>query len=101
MKRALVTGGSGAIGSAICKRLAADGLHVLVHANTRIESATAVVAEIAAAGGKAAPVAFDVTDGEATRAALEAIVEEQAIQVLVNNAGVHDDAPFPGMRAEQ
>ena len=101
MKRALVTGGSGAIGAAICKRLAADGLHVLVHANTRLDAASAVVAEIAAAGGKAAPITFDVTDAEATRAALEAIVEEQAIQVLVNNAGVHDDAPFPGMRSEQ
>jgi 3-oxoacyl-[acyl-carrier protein] reductase len=101
LKRALVTGGSGAIGAAICKRLAADGLHVLVHANTRLEAATGVVAEIAAAGGRAAPVAFDVTDAQATRAALEALVEEQAIQVIVNNAGIHDDAPFPGMRAGQ
>ena len=101
MKRALVTGGSGAIGAAICKRLAADGLHVFVHANTRLEAAAGIVAEIVAAGGKAAPVTFDVTDAEATRAALEPIIEEQPIQVLVNNAGIHDDAPFPGMRAEQ
>jgi 3-oxoacyl-[acyl-carrier protein] reductase len=101
LKRALVTGGSGAIGAAICKRLAADGLHVLVHANTRLDAASVVVAEIAAAGGKAAPIAFDVTDAQATRTALEALVEEQAIQVIVNNAGVHDDAPFPGMRAAQ
>ena len=101
MKRALVTGGSGAIGSAICRRLAADGLHVFVHANTRLDTATAVVAEIAAAGGKATPVCFDVTDRDATRAALEPIVDEQAIQVLVNNAGIHDDAPFAGMRADQ
>ena len=101
MKRALVTGGSGAIGSAICRRLAAEGLHVFVHANTRLDAATAVVADIATAGGAATPICFDVTDAAATRAALEPIVEEQAIQVLVNNAGVHDDAPFPGMRAEQ
>ena len=101
MKRALVTGGSGALGAAICRRLAADGFHVFVHANTRLDAAAAVVADIGAAGGKAAPIAFDVTDRDATRAALEPIVEEQAIQVVVNNAGVHDDAPFPGMRAEQ
>ena len=101
MKRALVTGGSGAIGSAICRMLAADGFHVFVHANTRLDAAIAVVADIVAAGGKAAPISFDVTDRNATRAALEPIVEEQAIQVVVNNAGIHDDAPFPGMREDQ
>jgi NAD(P)-dependent dehydrogenase (short-subunit alcohol dehydrogenase family) len=39
MKKALVTGGSGAIGSAICRALAARGLHVLVHANSGRERA--------------------------------------------------------------
>ena len=42
MKRALVTGGSGDIGGAICRRLAADGLHVVVHANTHRARADAV-----------------------------------------------------------
>lgn len=101
MKRALVTGGSGAIGSAICRRLAADGLDVLVHANSRGDAAEKLAAEIVAAGGKASAVTFDVTDADAARAALEALVDEQAIQVVVNNAGIHDDAPFPGMRREQ
>lgn len=101
MKRALVTGGSGAIGAAICRRLARDGFHVVVHANHRPERARLLCGEIVAAGGSAEAVAFDVADGAATAAAIETLLEAGPIQVLVNNAGIHDDAPFPGMRAEQ
>ena len=101
MKRALVTGGSGGIGAAICKRLAADGHHVVVHANRSREKAAAVVAEILAAGGSAEAVAFDVTDRAASAAALEFLLEAGAIQILVNNAGIHADAVFPGMSGEQ
>jgi len=101
MKRALVTGGSGGIGAAICKRLAADGHHVIVHASRSLEKAEAVVADIVAAGGSAEAVAFDVTERAATAAALERLLEGGAIQILVNNAGIHADAVFPGMNAEQ
>jgi 3-oxoacyl-[acyl-carrier protein] reductase len=101
MRRALVTGGSGAIGAAICRRLGAAGLEVIVHAHRHLASAEAVAAGIVAAGGKARAIAFDVTDGARARNLLEALVEEEPIQVLVNNAGIHDDAPFPGMRREQ
>ena len=101
MKRALVTGGSGGIGAAICKRLAADGHHVVVHANRSREKAAVVVAEILAVGGSAEAVAFDVTDRAATAAALEVLLEAGAIQILVNNAGIHADAVFPGMSGEQ
>jgi 3-oxoacyl-[acyl-carrier protein] reductase len=101
MKRALVTGGSGGIGAAICKRLAADGHHLIVHANRSLDKAVGVVAEIVAAGGSAEAVAFDVTDRAASAAALEALLEGGAIQILVNNAGIHADAVFPGMSGEQ
>ena len=101
MKRALVTGGSGGIGSAICRRLAADGCYVYIHANRNLARAQALADEIKTGGGQAEAIAFDVTDAEASRAALEALVADTPIQVLVNNAGIHDDAVFPGMSAAQ
>jgi 3-oxoacyl-[acyl-carrier protein] reductase len=101
MKRALVTGGSGGIGAAICQRLAADGHHVIVHANRSRAKADAIVAEIRAKNGSAEAVAFDITDRAASAAALEALLEHGPIQILVNNAGIHDDAVFPGMTGEQ
>ena len=100
-KRALVTGGSGAIGAAICRMLAARGLQVIVHANSRLEAAEGLAAELCAGGAKAQAVAFDVTDRSGAGRALGALVDEAPIQVLVNNAGVHDDAPLAGMRGEQ
>lgn len=101
MKRALVTGGSGGIGEAISRRLAADGLHVIVHANKRLRQAQDLAAEIAAAGGSAQAVGFDVTDRVRTSAALEELLAAGPIQVLVNNAGIHDDAVMPAMKPEQ
>jgi 3-oxoacyl-[acyl-carrier protein] reductase len=100
-KVALVTGGSGTLGAAICRRLGVAGHFVHVHANRRLEEAQAVARGIIEAGGKARAVAFDVTDAQATRDALERLLEEAPIQILVNSAGIHDDAAFPGMSADQ
>jgi 3-oxoacyl-[acyl-carrier protein] reductase len=100
-KRALVTGGSGGIGTAICRRLARDGHEVFVHAHRGTATADAVVQEIRAGGGRAQPLCFDITDTSATNAALEGLLHGGPIQILVNNAGVHDDAVLPGMNAEQ
>ena len=101
LKRALVTGGSGGIGSAICRRLATDGFSVIVHANNNLATAQALAAGIVADGGQAQAVAFDVTDASSTADALQALLALGTIQVLVNNAGIHDDAVFPGMRLAQ
>lgn len=101
MKRALITGGAGGIGAAIVRRLAADGLHTVVHAHRSFDAALALVAEIRAGGGSAQAVAFDVADAEAARLSLEGLLEDGPIQVLVSNAGIHDDAVFPGMSHEQ
>ena len=100
-KRAFVTGGSGGIGTAICRRLARDGHYVYVHANQSRTVADGLVREIAKDGGQAQAVCFDITDTAAARTALEAVLNEGPIQILVNNAGVHDDAVLPGMKVEQ
>lgn len=101
MKRALVTGGSGGIGSAICRRLAEQGRHVYVHAGSKPARAEKLAAEIAAGGGSAAAVVFDVTDRTQAQAALQKLLEEGPIQILINNAGIHDDAVMPAMKPEQ
>ena len=101
MKRALVTGGSGAIGAAICSRLARSGHFVYVHANQHLARAEAVVDALRAEGLAAEAVSFDVCDGAATATALQGVLAAGPIQVLVNNAGIHDDAVFPGMQRLQ
>jgi 3-oxoacyl-[acyl-carrier protein] reductase len=101
MKNALVTGGSGGLGAAICRRLAADGCHVYIHAHQGLQAAQLLAEAIGADGGSAEVLAFDVTDAAAAAAVLIPLVEHQPIQILVNNAGIHDDAVFPGMTALQ
>ena len=100
-RRALVTGASGALGNAIARALARQGAHVIAHANTRLQAAQEVVDAIRADGASAQAVAFDVTDAAACNAALARLTDEGTIQIVINNAGIHDDAVFPGMRAQQ
>jgi 3-oxoacyl-[acyl-carrier protein] reductase len=100
-RRALVTGGSGGIGAAICRRLAADGYHVIIHANRNRDRADALANEIVTTGGSAEVLCFDVVDATATAAAIATLLEAGPVQVLVNNAGIHDDAVFPGMSETQ
>lgn len=101
IKRALVTGGSGAIGAAICRELARQGLHVLVHANANIAAAERIAGELRAAGASAEAITFDVTDREAVAKVLGGLAEAAPIQVLVNNAGIHEDVPLAGMCGDQ
>jgi len=100
-KRALVTGGSGTIGAAISHELAKQGLHVFVHANRHLQQAMELCNRIRQAGGLAEPIAFDVTNGKDTRDHIETLLENGPIQVIVCNAGIHDDAPMAGMNSEQ
>ena len=100
-KRALVTGASGALGAAIARRLAANGASLLLHGNSRPEALQALADEITAAGGSAQCCLFDLGDDAATAAAVAQILTGGPVQIIVNNAGIHDDAVFPSMKPEQ
>lgn len=101
MKRALVSGGSGGIGAAICHELSKSGWEVIVHANTNSERAEALAAEIVSAGGRAQSVRFDLVDGAQAAGALAVLLKSGPIQGIVHNAGIHADAPMAGMSPRQ
>ncbi|HXZ93680.1 MAG TPA: 3-oxoacyl-ACP reductase FabG [Burkholderiales bacterium] len=101
MKRALVTGGAGTLGAAICGTLAGSGLHVIVHAHRDPARAQQLVEALRAQGGSAESVAFDVSDSAAATAGVERLLEGGAIQVFVHNAGITADAPMAGMSDQQ
>ncbi len=100
-RRALVTGGASPIGAAISRLHAAAGHHVLLNPHARLRRAEALAAELRGAGHRAGAFAADITDMPATAAALEALLEGGPIQILVHNAGTHDDAPLAGMSEAQ
>jgi len=95
--RALITGGSGDLGTAICQRLATEGLEVIVHAASRLTRAEATAEAIRTEGGRARAVQFDLGDAEATAEAMRSITSEAPLGIIVHNAGLHDDSPMAGM----
>ena len=100
-RRVLVTGSSRGIGRAIALRLAQDGFSVTVHCRNGRAEADAVAAEIAAAGGAAGVLQFDVRDRAACKAVLEADVAERgACYGIVCNAGISRDDAFPALSGE-
>lgn len=101
-RKALITGGSGAIGGAIASRLAADGYHVWIHYRSNRDAAEATATAIRNTGGEASTIGFDIGDAQQTGAAIgELLQREERIDTLVHNAGINDDVTFAGMSLEQ
>jgi len=100
-KVALVTGGARNIGRAIACALAAGGAAVMVNARTSRAEAETTVGMVRSAGGRAALHFADVTDAGAVAAMVEAAVAEFGrLDMLVNNAAIRAETPFPQMRFE-
>lgn len=104
MKYALVTGGSRGLGKAVCLRLAAQGIPVIINYKQNTEAANAVVAEITAAGGTAELLPFDVASPAEIEEALAAWADKHPddyVGILVNNAGIRQDNLMIFMQDEQ
>ncbi|HTU56064.1 MAG TPA: SDR family NAD(P)-dependent oxidoreductase [Acetobacteraceae bacterium] len=91
---AIVTGGGGGIGSAIARRLAADGAAVIIFDKDK-RAAETIAGELGQAGRRAELVHCDVTRRDEVQAAVSGVVEAHGgVSILVNNAGIGRRAPF-------
>ncbi len=96
-KVALVTGASRGIGAAIARTLAKQQLDLILTCVRQREAADALATELRELGGKVWVSQFDVKDGEAAKAAIDLLLAETEIHIVINNAGVVADAPFPAI----
>ena len=97
-KTALVTGASRGIGEGIARALAESGANVILAARSR-ERVEDIAAQITAGGRRATGVELDITSAD-IRERIKAIVDEQPIDILINNAGITDDDLFIRMKPE-
>lgn len=95
-RRALVTGASRGIGAAIARVLARDGFDVVLNCKSNVEQAERVADEVRAFGRVALVKAFDVASADETAGAIRELLDP-GIDIVVNNAGVTRDGPFPAM----
>ncbi len=104
MKCALVTGGSRGIGRAICLKLSAMGYHIVINYKGNEEQANITLSQITENGGSGELLRFDVGDKAQIQSVLGDWLEnnkEKIVEVLVNNAGIKDDALMIFMRDDQ
>lgn len=104
MNFALVTGGSRGLGAAICKRLASQGLGIIINYHSNETAAQEVAEFIRSKGGVADLLPFDVSNEQSVDTALEKWEEahpSDRITVLVNNAGIREDNLLIFMQTEQ
>lgn len=99
-RRVLVTGGSRGIGAAVARQLGAAGFDVAVHYRSSSGAADDLAATIRGDGGAASTIGFDVSDRDATQAALASELEKGAFWGVVTSAGITADAPLASLGGE-
>jgi 3-oxoacyl-[acyl-carrier protein] reductase len=101
-KHVLVTGGASGIGAAVAKTLAGEQRHIWINYRNSREEAEKVAIAIQKLGFEASTLQFDVTDRKQCATVLNEFVEQYGgFDIVVNNAGITADAPFPGMEDTQ
>jgi 3-oxoacyl-[acyl-carrier protein] reductase len=100
-RTALITGGSRGIGAACSRWFAARGHRVVINYRSRDAEAESLRDELAALGADVALARFDVRDAAATREALRTELARGPVHILVNNAGIARDAPFPAITDDE
>lgn len=101
-QKALVTGGSSGIGKAVAIELGKAGADVVVNYLRGEEKAQEVVAEIEKSGSRAFAYQADVSREDQVAAMFEKMIAEMGtIDILINNAGLQQDAPFDAMTLDQ
>ena len=101
-QRALVTGGSGGLGSGIAEALAAAGAEVLITYHSNKESADAVIGRIEQRGGRAHALQADIGDEDAVAELYDGVDKAMGgLDILIANAGIQNDAKFLDMKLEQ
>lgn len=104
MKYALVTGASRGIGRAVALKLAEEGYTIIINYRSNDEEANKTLALIREKGGDGELLKFDVGNKEAVETTLGGWLEankEKALEILVNNAGIRQDALMIWMTDEQ
>ncbi|MEI9944637.1 MAG: 3-oxoacyl-ACP reductase FabG [Chitinophagaceae bacterium] len=104
MKFALVTGGSRGIGRAVCLKMADMGYNVLINYKSNVAQANNTLSLVQAKGVSGEIIQFDVADKEQVQSVLGGWMkanEEKVIEILVNNAGIREDALMMWMKDEQ
>ena len=104
MKTALVTGGSRGIGKAICIKLAEMGYYILINYQSNTQAAEETLEEVKKKGSSGEIMMFDVADENQVQGVLGGWIEshkEDAIEILVNNAGIKNDTLLMWMTTKQ
>ena len=100
-RKVLVTGGSGGIGRAICRRLAADGAHVVVHYHRNAAEAQSLAAELSDVGAPAVAIQSDLSTEDGPRQLIEeAAAQLGSLNALINNAAIQPVAAFGAISSD-